>query len=233
MNGQKNALEAFNLEKIYTRGSEKIMAVNDISLAIRPGEFVSVIGPSGSGKTTLINILGCLDNATSGTLILGGQTIFTGHRALSERELTRIRRQVFGYIFQKFYLIPTLTVLENVLLPLVFYKKTGAGESPLEILKFLGLENRLYHRPGQLSGGEMQRVAIARALSNKPEILLADEPTGNLDTGRSKEIGEILLSLNQKEGLTVILVTHNPALAGIGHRVIELSDGKIRPVPQG
>jgi putative ABC transport system ATP-binding protein len=221
------ALEAKNLTKIYKRGAEEILAVDDISLVIRKGEFVSFIGPSGSGKTTLINILGCLDNATSGSLAIGGRDIFSAGHSLSESQLTKIRRVVFGYIFQKFYLVPTLNVMENVLLPFAFFQKAEAQADPMEILRFLGLDKRVNHRPSELSGGEMQRVAIARALINKPEILLADEPTGNLDTKRSGEIGEVLKTLNEKEGLTVLLVTHNPALARIAQRTITLRDGKI------
>jgi ABC-type lipoprotein export system ATPase subunit len=221
------ALEAKNLTKIYKRGAEEILAVDDISLVIRKGEFVSFIGPSGSGKTTLINILGCLDNATSGSLAIGGRDIFSAGHSLSESQLTKIRRVVFGYIFQKFYLVPTLNVMENVLLPFAFFQKAEAQADPMEILRFLGLDKRVNHRPSELSGGEMQRVAIARALINKPEILLADEPTGNLDTKRSGEIGEVLKTLNEKEGLTVLLVTHNPALAKIAQRTITLRDGKI------
>jgi len=227
MNNREWALEATGVTKIYKRGSENIPALDGISLKVRSGEFVSFVGPSGSGKTTLINILGCLDNPTSGSLTLCGKTIFTERRRLSEAELTRIRRSVFGYIFQKFYLLPTLTVLENVLLPFTFFKKKGAAKDPLEILRSLGLEKRINHLPGQLSGGEMQRVAIARALVNSPDILLADEPTGNLDSKRSLEIGEVLRRLNEKEGLTVLLVTHNPALARLAGRTVELRDGRI------
>ena len=221
------ALEAKNLRKVYRRGSENIVAVDDISLTVQKGEFVSFIGPSGSGKTTLINILGCLDNPTSGTLAIGGREVFAGGKGLSETELTRIRRRVFGYVFQKFYLVPTLNVYENVILPFAFFEKEGAVADPMEPLRFLGLDKRTKHRPSELSGGEMQRVAIARALINKPEVLLADEPTGNLDSKRSVEIGEILKSLNEKDGLTILLVTHNPALARVAHRTIELRDGKI------
>jgi putative ABC transport system ATP-binding protein len=220
-------LEAKSLTKIYKRGAEEILAVDDVSLLIQKGEFVSFIGPSGSGKTTLINILGCLDNATSGSLAINGRDIFSAGHCLSESDLTRIRRVVFGYIFQKFYLVPTLNVMENVLLPFAFFQKAEAQADPMEILRFLGLDKRINHRPSELSGGEMQRVAIARALINKPEILLADEPTGNLDTKRSEEIGEVLKTLNEKEGLTVLLVTHNPALARIAQRTITLRDGKI------
>ncbi len=221
------ALEAHSLRKVYHRGAEDIVAVDDISLTVAKGEFVSFIGPSGSGKTTLINILGCLDNATSGMLALSGETVFSASTCLSESDLTRIRRRVFGYIFQKFYLVPTLTVMENVLLPFAFYKKADAVADPKEILRTLGLDKRADHRPSELSGGEMQRVAIARALINKPEILLADEPTGNLDSKRSGEIGQILKSLNEKDGLTVLLVTHNPVLAKIARRTVALKDGRV------
>jgi putative ABC transport system ATP-binding protein len=221
------ALEAHDLKKIYKRGAEEIVAVDGVSLTIRKGEFVSFIGPSGSGKTTLINILGCLDNASSGSLDIGGETVFSETKSLSESDLTRIRRRVFGYIFQKFYLVPTLTVFENIVLPFAFFQKPEATADPMEIITFLGLEKRISHRPSELSGGEMQRVAIARALVNKPEILLADEPTGNLDTKRSEEIGRVLRSLNEKEGLTILLVTHNPTLAAVADRTVSLRDGKI------
>ncbi len=221
------ALQAQSLRKVYHRGAEDIVAVDDISLSVAKGEFVSFIGPSGSGKTTLINLLGCLDNPTSGTLTLSGETVFSASKGLSESDLTRIRRRVFGYIFQKFYLVPTLTVMENVLLPFAFYKKPNIVADPLDVLRSLGMEKRFDHRPGELSGGEMQRVAIARALINKPEILLADEPTGNLDSKRSEEIGRILKTLNERDGLTILLVTHNPALARIAHRTIALKDGRV------
>jgi putative ABC transport system ATP-binding protein len=221
------ALRAENLIRLYRRGTEEVTAVDDVSLRIEKGSFISIIGPSGSGKTTLINVLGCLDNPTSGRLSLEGQVVFADGRGLSEAKLTRIRRDVFGYIFQKFYLVSTLTVLENVILPFTFFKKPGAEEDVGRVLRLLGIDKRADHLPGQLSGGEMQRVAIARALVNKPDILLADEPTGNLDTARSEEIGQLLRELNAREGLTVILVTHNPRLAGLAQRTIELRDGRI------
>jgi putative ABC transport system ATP-binding protein len=223
------SIEAEHLRRVYRRGPEEIAAVDDVSLRLEKGEFLSVVGPSGSGKTTLINVLGCLDNPTSGRLVLEGRAVFEDGKGLSEARLTRVRRDVFGYIFQKFYLISTLTVLENVVLPFTFFRKPGAEEDVERLLKTLGLDKRAGHLPGELSGGEMQRVAIARALVNKPAILLADEPTGNLDTARSEEIGAILRDLNAREGLTVILVTHNPRLAGLAHRTIELRDGKIHP----
>jgi len=225
-NGQR-VIEANHLVKIYRRGSEEIAAVNDISLSVEAGEFVSFVGPSGSGKTTLINILGCLDNPTSGKLVLSGRTVVENGDALSEAKLTKIRREIFGYIFQKFYLIPTLTVIENVMLPFTFYEKPGAEKDVERILRLMQIVHRKDHLPGQISGGEMQRVAIARALVNRPKIVLADEPTGNLDTRRSQEIGILLQNLNQKEGLTIILVTHNPVLAKMADRIIELRDGRI------
>jgi putative ABC transport system ATP-binding protein len=221
------AIEAEHLRRIYRRGTEEIAAVDDISLRIDRGSFTSVVGPSGSGKTTLINVLGCLDNPSSGTLRLGGRDVFADCKGLSEAKLTVIRREAFGYIFQKFFLVPTLTVIENVILPFTFYRKPGAEQDVERLLKALGLDRRADHLPGQLSGGEMQRVAIARALVNRPDILLADEPTGNLDTARSDEIGWILQELNTKEGLTVILVTHNLRLAALAQRTIELRDGKV------
>lgn len=219
-------LEALGLTRVYRRGSEDIRAVDGVSLKIRRGEFVSFMGPSGSGKTTLVNLLGCLDNPTSGGLDLAGRSIFGGGKVLGERDLTRIRREVFGYIFQNFYLIPTLTVRENVALPLAFYRKPGIDGEALRLLRMLGMEHRMDHLPGQISGGEMQRVSIARALVNRPEILLADEPTGNLDTKRSMEIGEILKDLNRNAGLTIVMVSHNPDLARLGERVVEMRDGR-------
>jgi putative ABC transport system ATP-binding protein len=221
------SISAQNLTKVYRRGTEEIFAVNNISLEIKTGEYVAFIGPSGSGKTTLINILGCLDNPTSGSLVIGGRTIFGQKKAVSERELTKVRRELFGYIFQKFYLIPTLNVLENVLLPCTFYRKDATDDYAVDLLRSLGMEKRMTHLPGQLSGGEMQRVAIARSLINRPKILLADEPTGNLDSARSEEISLVLQELNHKEGLTIILVTHNPALAKTAHRIVELKDGNL------
>lgn len=226
------SMEAINLTKVYLRGSEEISAVNNVSLRINKGDFISIIGPSGSGKTTLINLLGCLDNPTSGELFLGGRPIFNNTRRLSENELTKIRRETFGYIFQNFYLIPTLTVLENVMLPLTFYRKTGSENHGIELLKLLGMEHRKSHLPDQISGGEMQRVAIARAMVNRPEILLADEPTGNLDTKRSAEIVQVLQDINQLEELTIVMVTHNQELARQADRLFEMKDGLIDEIAE-
>lgn len=220
------SLQARDLTRIYRRGSEEIQALDGVSLSIKKGEFVSFVGSSGSGKTTLINLLGCLDNPSSGELELAGKTVFGQGKRLGEKELTQVRREVFGYIFQNFYLIPTLTVQENVALPLAFFRKPGAEEEVERLLKMLGMEHRMNHLPGQISGGEMQRVAIARALVNRPEILLADEPTGNLDTKRAGEIGEVLTDLNRSSGLTIVMVTHNPELARLAGRRIEMRDGR-------
>jgi putative ABC transport system ATP-binding protein len=219
------AIEAKQLTKTYTRGIEDVVAVNNVSFRIMKGDFVSIIGPSGSGKTTLVNLVGCLDNPSGGELYVDGRMIFGSGKRLSERDLTRIRREAFGYIFQNFYLIPTLSVLENVLLPLTFYHKPDTEHEAEKLLALLGIDHRKDHLPGQISGGEMQRVAIARAMVNKPEILLADEPTGNLDTKRSEEIVKVLKQLNKEVGLTVIMVTHNPELAGYADRMFEMKDG--------
>jgi putative ABC transport system ATP-binding protein len=227
MNPKTIAIDTKNLTKVYMRGAEEIISVNDVSLRIDAGDFVSVIGPSGSGKTTLTNLLGCLDNPTSGELHLGGRSIFGSGKRLSERELTKIRRETFGYIFQNFYLIPTLTVVENVMLPLTFYRKPGTENEAAKLLKLLGMDHRKDHLPGQISGGEMQRVAIARAMVNRPEVLLADEPTGNLDTKRSVEIVQVLKDLNQSAGLTIVMVTHNQELARRASRMFEMRDGQI------
>jgi putative ABC transport system ATP-binding protein len=224
------SIAATNLTKIYTRGNEEIISVNNVSFLINKGDFVSIIGPSGSGKTTLINLLGCLDNPTSGELCLGDRPIFGNEKRLSERELTKIRRETFGYIFQNFYLIPTLTVMENVMLPLTFYRKPGTEHEPANLLNLLGIDHRKDHLPSQISGGEMQRVAIARAMVNMPDILLADEPTGNLDTKRSAEIVHVLQELNKTVGLTVVMVTHNQELARQANRMFEMRDGQISQV---
>ena len=227
MTGKAMSLEARDLVRVYRRGSEQIRALDGVSLSIQRGEFVSFMGPSGCGKTTLVNLLGCLDNPSSGEIRLAGRTIFGNEKPLTERALTLLRREAFGYIFQNFYLIPTLTVRENVELPLAFFRKPGSeGEAEVErLLRLLGMEHRMNHLPREISGGEMQRVAIARALVNRPEILIADEPTGNLDTKRSAEIGEVLQEIN-RAGLTIIMVTHNPGLARLGGRLVEMRDGR-------
>jgi putative ABC transport system ATP-binding protein len=217
-------LSAMKLTRIYRRGSEEVRALDGVDFEARAGEVTAVTGPSGSGKTTLLNIIGCLDNPTSGFLSVDGEEIFGSGRTLSEKELTLVRRRVFGYIFQKFYLIPTLTVRENILLPSVF-RALPPGRSAEEAMRLLGIEKRAGHLPGQLSGGEMQRVAIARAIINSPKVILADEPTGSLDSARAGEISAILRGL-ASDGMAVVLVTHNQELAGAADREIKLRDGK-------
>lgn len=227
MSTQSSILEAKDLTKLYRCGSEEVRAVDSLSLSLSRGSFTAFVGPSGSGKTTLMNLIGFLDNPSAGELSINGDMIFSAGKTLAEGKLTEIRRQYFGYVFQKFYLVPTLTVKENIMLPLSFYNKGITEDDVNSIMDELGILNRKDHLPNQISGGEMQRTAIARALINKPQILLADEPTGNLDTARSNEIGAILTSLNQKKGLTVLMVTHNIDLAKIAGSVVELRDGKI------
>lgn len=219
-------LEARDLRRTYHRGSEQIQALDGVSLKVKEGDFISLTGPSGAGKTTLVNLLGCLDNPSEGELDLDGRKIFGNGDVLSERQLTRIRREIFGYIFQNFYLVPTLTVRENVMLPLAFYRKPGTEDEAERLLRMLGMEHRMDHLPAEISGGEMQRVSIARALINRPKILIADEPTGSLDTKRTMEIGDILQRLNRTAGLTIVMVTHNSELAKLGGRIIEMRDGR-------
>jgi putative ABC transport system ATP-binding protein len=221
-------IEAKNLTKIYKRGSEEVRALDDASFTVEKGDFVCVTGASGSGKTTLANILGCLDNPTSGKLTIDGKEIFKNGLNLSESELTRARRSLFGYIFQKFFLIPSLTVKENILVPSVFCGQLSCRQKNVDtIMETLGIAGRKNHLPSQLSGGEMQRAAIARALINSPQILIADEPTGNLDSKRSVEIKTLLSDLNKKQGITIILITHNPEFAKTGNKQIKLKDGRL------
>lgn len=215
-------LEAKDLTKIYRRGSEEIYALKDVDFSIEEGEYVSIIGPSGSGKTALLNVLGGLDAPTSGILRLNG-TVTTG---MKEKDLVKLRRENIGFVFQQFYLIPTLTARENIELPLLFSKKIGNKQRISDVLEMVGLSDRGDHLPGQLSGGEMQRVAIGRALINDPKILLADEPTGNLDSATSKKVFDLFSELNSR-GLTLVIVTHNLDLAKLAQKLYTLRDGQI------
>jgi putative ABC transport system ATP-binding protein len=215
-------IEAKNLTKIYRRGREEIQALKNVDFNVNEGEFVSIVGPSGSGKTALLNVLGFLDTPTGGSLRLNGLET----RELKERELVKLRRDNIGFVFQQFYLMPTLTARENIDLPLLFSRKEGKKDRIDEILQMVGLEERGDHLPGQLSGGEMQRVAIGRALVNDPKIILADEPTGNLDSATSQMIFELFNELNRK-GLTLIVVTHNLDLARHAQKTYTLMDGQI------
>ncbi len=209
--------------KVYKRGEEKVFALQGVDLSVKKGDFLAIVGPSGSGKTTLLNILGCIDRLTHGRFFLDGRELTQE----SDSTLTKIRRNTVGFVFQQFFLIPTLTALENVSLPGLFSRNKKRLARAQELLKLLGLENKIRHRPSQLSGGEMQRVAIARALVNNPLLLLADEPTGNLDSKTAREVFEIFFNLNEK-GLTVVVVTHNLELAKMANRIIYLEDGKIK-----
>lgn len=216
-------ISARRLVKDYQRGSERVRALKEASFDIREGEFVAIVGPSGSGKTTLLNLIGCLDTPTCGSLLVGGQEV----SRLKERELVRVRRANIGFIFQQFFLLPTLTVEENIGLPLFFAHGRRHYQDHIKgILKAVGLEDRARHRPHQLSGGEMQRVAIGRAMVRSPRLILADEPTGNLDSETAQRIYELFQRLNQG-GLTLVVVTHNLELARLAHRVICLRDGQI------
>lgn len=219
------------LSKSYHLEGEDVLALKDLTFDIDEGELVSIMGPSGSGKSTLLNLLGCLDRPTSGSFFLGGEDVAT----LNDDELSEIRSRRIGFVFQSYNLIPQLTVLENIEVPL-FYQGVSPQESrqrSAELAELVGLSDRLRHRPAQLSGGQQQRVAIARSLANNPILILADEPTGNLDTATEDEILDILKDLNQ-EGKTVVMVTHEDRIAHIAQRVIRLRDGVVvSDGPQG
>lgn len=217
-----NMIEAAGICKTFRRGREEVRALCGVDLSIGAGEFVSIVGPSGAGKTALMNILGCLDLPTGGSLTIDGIRI-TG---MKEPDLVRIRREHIGFVFQQFFLIPTLTVAENVGLPLVFSEKPYDRNKIDAILNRVGLSHRADHLPSELSGGEMQRVAIGRALVNGPKILLADEPTGNLDSATAEEIYALFEDLH-RQGLTLVVVTHNTDLAQRAGRVITIRDGRV------
>jgi putative ABC transport system ATP-binding protein len=217
-------VELRNVSKIYRLGEEEIRALDDVTLDIEQGEFISIIGPSGSGKSTLMHILGCLDSPSKGTIQLDGIMI----EKASSRQLATIRNRKIGFVFQFFNLLPKLNVVQNVELPMIYSGVSGKErrQRALEALNMVDLANRAKHRPSQLSGGQQQRVAIARALVNSPRIIFADEPTGNLDS----HTGDAILSLFRKlsqEGRTIILVTHDPEIAAVTPRRIEIRDGKI------
>lgn len=213
-----------NVSKIYHLGGEEIRALDNVSLDIERGEFISIIGPSGSGKSTLMHILGCLDSPTKGTIELDGTMI----EKASTRELAGIRNRKIGFVFQFFNLLPRLNVLQNVELPMVYSGVSGRERKTraIDALRMVDLENRSKHRPMQLSGGQQQRVAIARALVNSPKIIFADEPTGNLDSHTGEAILDLFRNLS-REGRTIALVTHDPEIAAVTPRRIEIRDGKI------
>jgi putative ABC transport system ATP-binding protein len=214
-----------NLEKDYILGEVVVHVLRGITLEIYPSEFVAIMGASGSGKSTLMNIIGCLDHPTRGRYILNGEDVSN----LSKNALAKIRNRTIGFVFQNFNLLPSLTSLENVGLPLLYagVNKKQRDEISASLLKKLGLGDRMKYFPTQLSGGQQQRVAIARALSNNPKIILADEPTGNLDSQSSEEVMQMLKKLHEEEKRTIILVTHDPNVASHADRIIHIKDGKI------
>jgi putative ABC transport system ATP-binding protein len=216
-------IEGRGLKRYYQRGAETVKALDGVDIEIRSGEMVSILGPSGSGKTTLINLLSCLDAPTEGTLLVAGRSV----AGLSENELVEVRRGVLGFVFQQFHLLPTLTVTENIELPLTFLGRPLDRAKTLETLAVVGLSERARHLPKELSGGQMQRVAIARALMIEPKILVADEPTGNLDKVSGRSIFDLLKRLAHEKGLGVVITTHNTAFGYEADRVITLEDGKI------
>lgn len=223
-----NVIEARDLTKIYKMGEVEVQALRGVSFAIQRGEVVAIMGPSGSGKSTLMNTLGCLDRPTSGEYILDGEPV----ASLNDDQLADIRNRKVGFVFQSFNLLSRQTAITNVELPLRYSGKTkGRRERAIEALKAVGLEDRMTHRPTELSGGEQQRVAIARAIVNDPAIVMADEPTGNLDSKVGKEIMSLLLSLNRERGTTLIIITHDPVIAAQTQRVIRLRDGCLDAAP--
>ncbi len=223
MNNTNNKVIKLNqITKIYKTGDENTIALNNINLVINKGEFVAIMGPSGSGKSTLMHILGLLDVPTSGEYILDGRDV----SKLSKNQQALIRNEEIGFVFQQFNLLPRTTVLDNVLLPTIYGKHKNVQAKAKMIIERVGLSDRIKHKSNQLSGGQIQRVAVMRALITDPTIILADEPTGNLDTKKSKEIMELFQKIN-KEGTTVILITHEESIAKFAKRVIKLEDGII------
>lgn len=224
MGEQKEVIRVKKLTKIYQMGEIKVHALNGISFSVRKGEVLAIMGPSGSGKSTLMNMIGCLDTPTSGDYYLEGELVST----LDDDQLAMVRNRKIGFVFQTFNLLPRATALANVELPLRYAGKNGNRRKlAQEALEAVGLGDRINHQPNELSGGQQQRVAIARALVNEPAIILADEPTGNLDTTSGGEIMQLLLDLNKREGATLLIVTHDPEAAAVAERIIHIRDGQI------
>jgi putative ABC transport system ATP-binding protein len=214
-----------NVWKVYQLGRVELTALKGISLEINRGDFVTIMGASGSGKSTLLNMIGALDSPTKGTVFLKGKDI----SLLSEDQLSQLRGKTIGFIFQEFNLLPNLNVLENITLPMVFQgaSLSERTEKAEELANSVGLKERILHQPAELSGGERQRVAIARAFSNDPELVIADEPTGNLDSVTGKKIMEVLTDFHKKEGKTIVVVTHDPNIASYSEKIVNIKDGQI------
>ena len=222
--GAVPAIECRDLSRTYNLGGESVPALRGVSFKIERGEFVAIMGASGSGKSTLLNLLGALDKPTSGEIVMDGETV----SAMRDDELAALRNRKIGFVFQQFNLLPRMSALENVILPLNYSREAGLDKKALALARLaeMGLEARVHHRPSQLSGGQQQRVAIARALVNDPSMILADEPTGALDTQTSREIMRLFSGLHAK-GLTVIVITHEPEVAAYAGRVLRFCDGEI------
>jgi putative ABC transport system ATP-binding protein len=212
-----------DVSKVYGTGDATVRAVDAVTLSVNEGDFLAVMGPSGSGKSTLMHILGCLDVPTTGEYRFAGEDV----SRMDERELASIRNRRIGFVFQQFHLLSSMSAWRNVELPLLYRAARDRKQTALNALAQVGLSNRVDHRPNQLSGGQQQRVAIARALVTDPTMILADEPTGNLDSHASREVLEILTGLN-RSGHTIVLITHDPNVAGVAERVVEMSDGRLR-----
>ncbi|MGO9970556.1 MAG: ABC transporter ATP-binding protein [Bryobacteraceae bacterium] len=222
--GAGSIIEIRDLRKIYRVGKIDVPALRGVNLDVPAGEFLSVVGPSGSGKSTLFHIIGGLTPPTSGQVKVGGQDL----ASMTDADRTRLRKRTVGFVFQKYNLLPNLTARDNIAVARFLGGNNGQPDAQFaEVLRLLGIDSRLDHKPNSLSGGEQQRVAIARAIVNRPAILLADEPTGNLDTENSQAVLDILRDLNQRTGQTILMITHNPEAAAYGHRTVQMRDGRI------
>ena len=222
---KQHKIEIVNVNKIYDMGRESLHVLKDINFTVDEGEFVAILGPSGSGKSTLMNVIGCMDLFDEGEYYLDGLAI----HSMKEKKLTNIRNEKIGFIFQNYHLIPTYTVIQNVIMPLLMrgYEHEEAQEMCMDTIEMLGLKERINHKPNELSGGQKQRVAIARALAAKPAILLADEPTGNLDSKTSQDVLGLLKVTSKRFHQTIVMITHNEEIAQMADRILQIEDGKI------